>query len=51
MSLGLVRNMFGLWGIVNPEVVVIEGHNQFPDRKDEIFANGLQAAAEVASKF
>lgn len=51
MSLGYVRNMFGFWGIVNPEVVVIEGHNQFPDRKDQIIADGLQAAAELASKF
>jgi FMN-dependent NADH-azoreductase len=51
MSMNFVKAMLGLWGINNAEEVVIEGHNQFPDRKDQIIADGLKAAAELASKF
>ncbi|MBP1904059.1 FMN-dependent NADH-azoreductase [Paenibacillus turicensis] len=51
MSLNFVKTMLGLWGVNNADVVVIEGHNQFPDRKDQIIADGLKAAAELASKF
>ena len=32
------------------ETVVIEGHNQFPDKAEEIIAAGLEEAAKV-SKF
>lgn len=34
MSLNYLKTMMGFIGIQNPEVVVIEGHNQFPDRAD-----------------
>lgn len=51
MSMNFVKAMLGLWGINNAAEVVIEGHNQFPDRKDQIIADGLKAATELASKF
>lgn len=51
MSMNFVKAMLALWGINNAQEVVIEGHNQFPDRKDQIIADGLKAAAELASKF
>ncbi|WP_370694092.1 MULTISPECIES: FMN-dependent NADH-azoreductase [Peribacillus] len=40
-----------LWGITNPETVVIEGHNQYPDRSQDIVAEGLAKVAETAAKF
>lgn len=40
-----------LWGIKNPETVVIEGHNQYPDRSQDIVAEGLAKVAETAAKF
>ncbi|MDF4761390.1 FMN-dependent NADH-azoreductase, partial [Vibrio parahaemolyticus] len=33
------------------ETVVIEGHNQFPDKAEEIITAGLEEAAKVANKF
>ncbi|MGE7589957.1 FMN-dependent NADH-azoreductase [Peribacillus sp. NPDC101480] len=40
-----------LWGITNPETVVIEGHNQYPDRSQDIVEEGLAKVAETAAKF
>ncbi|WP_284702826.1 FMN-dependent NADH-azoreductase [Peribacillus simplex] len=40
-----------LWGISNPETVIIEGHNQYPDRSQDIVAEGLAKVAETAAKF
>jgi len=51
MSLNYLKTMMGFIGIQNPEVVVIEGHNQFPDRAKEIVAEGLKQTAQAASKF
>lgn len=47
----LVKTMISLWGITNPETVVIKGHNQFPDRSEAIIADGLEAVAKLAAKF
>ncbi|MDQ0268493.1 FMN-dependent NADH-azoreductase [Cytobacillus purgationiresistens] len=51
MSLNLVKAIISLWGINNPEEVVIEGHNQYPERKQEIVEAGLVKTAEAAAKF
>jgi FMN-dependent NADH-azoreductase len=51
MAVNLVKSAISLWGITNPEVVVIEGHNQYPDRSSEIVANGLEETAKLASRF
>ncbi|MCQ4086077.1 FMN-dependent NADH-azoreductase [Saccharibacillus sp. JS10] len=51
MSLNYVQNVLAFWGIQNPEVVVIEGHNQFPDRAASIIEEGVNKAAELAAKF
>ncbi|MFE4144618.1 FMN-dependent NADH-azoreductase [Peribacillus sp. YIM B13472] len=51
MAVNLVKNIIGLWGINNPEVVVIEGHNQYPDRTQEIIADGLENVAKAAETF
>ncbi|RKP51612.1 FMN-dependent NADH-azoreductase [Cohnella endophytica] len=51
MSLNYVRNTLGFWGIKDVETVVVEGHNQFPDRSQAIVEAGLAEAAKVASGF
>lgn len=51
MAVSLVRNIIGLWGINNPETVVIEGHNQYPDRSQKIIAAGLENVAKAAEAF
>ncbi|WP_110929613.1 FMN-dependent NADH-azoreductase [Bacillus massiliglaciei] len=51
LAVKYVQANLALWGLTNPVTVVIEGHNQYPDRSEEIIANGLQAVAEAAAKF
>ncbi|MBT2716082.1 FMN-dependent NADH-azoreductase [Bacillus sp. ISL-57] len=51
MAVNLVKNIIGLWGINNPETVVIEGHNQYPDRSQKIIADGLENVAKAAEAF
>lgn len=51
MSMTYVKNILAFWGVQNPETVIVEGHNQFPDRAESIIAEGLQKAAELAAKF
>jgi FMN-dependent NADH-azoreductase len=36
-----VQANLGLWGITNPEIVVIEGDNQYPNRSEEIIMYSL----------
>ena len=51
MAVKYVASMMGFFGATNMETVVIEGHNQFPDKAEEIIAAGLEEAAKEASKF
>ncbi|QFK71117.1 FMN-dependent NADH-azoreductase [Pradoshia sp. D12] len=51
MAVNLVKSAISLWGITNPEVMVIEGHNQYPDRTVEIVAEGLEKTAKLAARF
>lgn len=51
MSLKYVATSLAFWGITNPEIVVVEGHNQFPDRAEAIVMDGVKRAAELAAKF
>ncbi|RUT29846.1 FMN-dependent NADH-azoreductase [Paenibacillus zeisoli] len=51
MSLNYVKTTLAFWGITNPEVVVVEGHNQFQDRAASIIEDGVKRAAELAAKF
>lgn len=51
MAVNYVKSAISLWGIHNPEVVVIEGHNQYVDRTQEIIADGLEATAKAAVAF
>jgi FMN-dependent NADH-azoreductase len=51
MAVSLVKNIISLWGIKSPETVVIEGHNQYPDRSQKIIADGLENVAKAAEAF
>ncbi|WP_416828282.1 FMN-dependent NADH-azoreductase [Ectobacillus polymachus] len=51
MAIKYVANMMGFFGAKDIEKVVIEGHNEFPDKAEEIIAEGLEKAVKVASTF
>jgi FMN-dependent NADH-azoreductase len=51
MAVKYVASMMGFFGVKDIETVVIEGHNKFPDKAEEIIADGLEQAVKLASKF
>ncbi|GGE78758.1 FMN-dependent NADH-azoreductase [Priestia taiwanensis] len=51
MAVKYVAAMMNFFGVTNMETVIIEGHNQFPDKAEEIIATGLEKAVKVASTF
>lgn len=51
MSLNYVRNQLNFLGIQDLHTVVVEGHNQFPDRAEEIISAGLVKVSELATSF
>ena len=51
MSVKYVQTILGFWGVQDITTVIVEGHNQFPDKASEIIAEGIQKAASVAVTF
>lgn len=51
MSLKYVMSQLSFWGVTDVETVVVEGHNQYQDRAQEIIASGLEKAAKLAANF
>ncbi|MGE7882868.1 FMN-dependent NADH-azoreductase [Bacillus sp. NPDC094077] len=51
MAVKYVASMMSFFGAKDMEKVVIEGHNQYPDKAEEIIAAGLEKAVKVASTF
>ncbi|OPA77721.1 FMN-dependent NADH-azoreductase [Paenibacillus selenitireducens] len=51
MAVNFVIYNLNLYGVKNIETVIVEGHNQFPDRSAAIVAEGMEAAAKLASTF
>ncbi|EEL51025.1 Acyl carrier protein phosphodiesterase [Bacillus cereus Rock3-44] len=51
MAVKYVVSMMNFFGVKDMEKVVFEGHNQFPDKAEEIIAAGLEKAVKVASTF
>jgi FMN-dependent NADH-azoreductase len=51
MAVRYVSNMMGFFGVKDIETVVIEGHNQSPDKAEEIISSGLNKAIKLASTF
>lgn len=51
MSVKYVQTLLGFWGVQDVTTVIVEGHNQFPDKATEIIAEGIQKAATIAAAF
>lgn len=51
MALNYMKAILQLWGIDDPQVVVIEGHAQYFDRAEEIIDNGLKETTKTAALF
>jgi FMN-dependent NADH-azoreductase len=51
MAVSFVKNHLDVFGITDITTVVIEGHNQFPDRSEAIIEEGLRKAAQAAKTF
>ncbi|EJR22872.1 FMN-dependent NADH-azoreductase 3 [Bacillus cereus VD014] len=51
MAVKYVASMMSFFGVKDMEKVVIEGHNQFPDKAEKIITTGLEKAVKVASTF
>ncbi len=50
MSVNYVRMIMNFFGITNIEEVIIEGHNQYPDRAEQIIADGMEDVKVVANR-
>ncbi len=51
MAVKYVGSVLQFFGITDVNSVIIEGHNQFPDRGQEIIESGLEQAAQSAKIF
>lgn len=51
MSAKYVQALMAFWGVEDVQTIVIEGHNQFPDRSAEIVQEGIETAKEAALAF
>ncbi|EHF3654512.1 FMN-dependent NADH-azoreductase [Listeria innocua] len=51
MSLNYVKNVLAHFGISEPEMVIVEGHNAKPDQAKDIISAGAKEAAELAKIF
>lgn len=50
MSVNYVRMIMNFFGITDIQEVIIEGHNQYPDRAEQIIADGMEDVKTVASR-
>src|SRR5690606_2865229 len=51
MSVNYIRMIMNFFGIEDIEEVIIEGHNMYPDRAQEIIEDGMKRVEEVAQSF
>lgn len=49
MSVNFIKNALGFFGIQDQTDVIIEGHNQYPDRAEEIKQAGFDEVVRVAN--
>lgn len=50
MSVNYVKQIMNLFGIQQIEEVIIEGHNQYPDRAEAIVSEGMERVKASAAK-
>ncbi|SIG88418.1 FMN-dependent NADH-azoreductase 2 [Mycobacteroides abscessus subsp. abscessus] len=51
MSEKYVSTLLAFFGVQDVTSIVTEGHNQFPDKAEEIISEGIKQAADTAAKF
>lgn len=51
MAVKYVSNMMSFFGAKNIDTVIIEGHNKYPDKAEEIIATGIEKAMNLAKTF
>jgi FMN-dependent NADH-azoreductase len=51
MAVNYVTNVLSFWGVEDVQTIVVEGHNQFPDRSQEIIEAGIKTAEEAVLSF
>ncbi len=50
-ALSYVKSVLSFIGVKDFTTVIVEGHNQFPDRAEEIVQTGVKQASEEAARF
>jgi FMN-dependent NADH-azoreductase len=51
MAVNYVTNVLNFWGVKDITAVIVEGHNQFPDKAEEIIEEGIRRSATTATQF
>jgi FMN-dependent NADH-azoreductase len=51
MAVNYVKTMLNFWGVNDITSVIVEGHNQFPNKAEEILEEGIIKAANAANEF
>ena len=51
MAVNYVTNILKFWGIEKIDTVIVEGHNQFPERSEAIIQEGIRKTKEAALVF
>lgn len=51
MSVKYIKTILSFWGIQDITTIIVEGHNQFPDKAEEIINAGIANAKQVAESF
>jgi len=50
-AISLLNGILAFWGVKDVNTIIVEGHNQYSDRAEEIIAEGLEKAATAANNF
>lgn len=50
-AVSYVTTIMGMFGIQDLTPIIIEGHNQYPDRSEQIIQEGLQRVKQTAQQF
>ncbi|KKI88469.1 FMN-dependent NADH-azoreductase [Bacillus sp. SA1-12] len=51
MSVSYLKVLLNFWGVQDITTIVIEGHNQYPNKAEEIIKTGIMEAIKVAQTF
>jgi len=51
MSVSYLKVLLNFWGVQDVTTIVIEGHNQYPDKAQDIINEGLEKTVKVAQTF